>query len=56
MTKLKKATLIVMFAAWVISGILWYATENYEPAHELQRRPAAELNTIADDLLSSMGG
>jgi len=51
---IKKATLIVMLAAWIITGVLWYVSETDEPTHKPQRRPAAELNLIADNLLDSI--
>ena len=44
---------LVLFILWIISGVLWYETSRIE-VPTLERRPQAELNQIADDLLKSM--
>jgi hypothetical protein len=51
----KKGLLIMLFVVWIISGVLWYAAENVETVdYRPQRRPALELNAIADNLLNSI--
>lgn len=54
---MKKSLLVMAFVVMIISGVLWYALENQpenKPTYRLERRPAIELNTIADNLLNSI--
>ena len=51
----RKGLLIMLFVSCIISGVLWYAAENAETVdYRPQRRPAAELNAIAENLLNSI--